>query len=621
MRSFVARYRVECAVLLLVAMVCVGRAWMAWPQAPYGHEAMRWNQDTDTWLRLTLVRDWLEGGSWYDHGMHRSNAPVGGTQSPWTRPLDVVIAALALPMEGDVTTRLIKAALVLPALWATLYMSGIMVAARRLLPHPDAALMAAAMAACLPLMWNYFGVANADHHAPLAALFAWVVALVLRDTPRALACAGALLGLMLWMSPEALIPMGLTLCYVAGRFVWVGRGLRGLLALALVMALVTALAVLVERPQEAWFVPLYDSVSVVHVLALSLAASAVCAVAVTSPARRAQRMQRVGLALACGGVGLAVMAAVYPLFFAGPMVGLHPYIIHDFLPRINEAQPLWKQAHVMQAAAVLWQPVLGCLALLLLVRRAAPRVVKAEPLWWVGAGLVLMLCACMVQLRWYYYMAPFLGLMLMLVLAPLMRPTHESVRGSWPARVLEGESEGFAAWLRQTALLVVVLVPYVLILFEPEPARRNTVPVATQSDRCELLATAWIRSGGLYRDAGTTPLTLLAPTNLGTQILYFSPHRIIASNYHREGAAIAYAWESMAVTESADLREYLAQRDVDMLLVCPDAMASNASVLMRYYQGSEPIPAWLERVPLTQMPDWRGMPKKIHEPMLLWVKK
>lgn len=618
MRAFLARYRVECAVLLLVALVCVGRAWMAWPEMPYGHEAMRWNQDTDTWLRLTLVRDWLEGGSWYDHGMHRSNAPEGGTQSPWTRPLDVVIALLALPMDGDMATRLIKASLLLPALWALLYVAGVMMAARRLLAHPDAPLMAAAMTACLPLMWNYFGVANADHHAPLAALFAWVVALVLRDTPRALACAGGLLGLMLWMSPEALMPMALALCYVAGRFVWTGQGIRGVMALALVMALVTMLAVMAERPREMWLVPVYDSVSVVHVLALSLAASAASAMGVM---HCAHRMQRIGMALVCGGVALAVMAAVYPLFFVGPMVGVHPYIVSDFLPRINEAQPLWKQRHAMQAAAVLWQPVLGCLALALLVKRAAPRAMKIEHLWWVGAGLVLMVCACMVQLRWYYYMAPFLALVLMLVLAPLMRPTHESVRGRWPARVLEGESEGFAAWLRQSLLLLVVLVPYMLMLFEPEPARTDTVPVATQSDRCELLAAAWIRSGGLSRDAGMQPLTLLAPTNLGTQIVYFSAHRIIASNYHREGAAIAYAWESMAVTKSVDLQGYLAQRNVDMLLLCPDAMASDNSVLMRYYQGSEPLPEWLVPVPLTQMPDWRGMPKKIHEPMLLRVKK
>ena len=51
--------------------------------------------DTDSYMRLTRVRDLATSGAWFDSVIHRSNAPYGDDLN-WTRPLDVVLLLGAL---------------------------------------------------------------------------------------------------------------------------------------------------------------------------------------------------------------------------------------------------------------------------------------------------------------------------------------------------------------------------------------------------------------------------------------------------------------------------------------------------------------------------------------------
>lgn len=613
MRRFLAHYRIECALVSLVVLVCLARAFMAWPATPPGSEVMRWNLDTDPWLRLTLVQDWLAGGSWYDHGVHNSNAPEGGIESPWTRPLDLVIAGLAQLVPGELHVRLIKAALLLPALWAGLLATGVLRAARRLLPHPDHALVAFAMLACLPMMWNYFGVANADHHAPLAALFAWGFGSLLGERLRRkdAVIAGLLFGVMLWISPETLLLIGGAYLFLGLHWLITREGLRALFLFSLALALMVTLAVMIERPVSRWFVPIYDSVSVMHVLALSLA-SAAAGLVMLRPTRVVAVIAAIAAAL--------LLYGIYPDFYRGPMVGLHPYIALEFLPRINEAKPLWKQPNAMRMLAMLWQPALALLVLALLSTRKGLPLLGPRDRMLLTWFTVLLIACVMFQSRWYYYMGPLVALSLSVMVAPLFRPEDASVSGRFPARMLEGEAEGFRIFVRQCAVLFVVLMPFAFLLFEPDSRAKKT-SMATWSDYCEALSVAWIRSGGMRETLGTTPRTVLASTNLGTQILYFTPYRIIASNYHREGAGIQYVWESMKLTKPAELQAYLALKKVGVLLLCPDPTAPKDSLLLRIYQGKAPVPAYLHRLEMQSMPSWRGLPKKIYEPMLFGVRK
>lgn len=53
--------------------------------------------DVDGFMRALRVEALWQGGGWFDNSIPRANAPYGET-SPWSRPLDVLISVLALPL-------------------------------------------------------------------------------------------------------------------------------------------------------------------------------------------------------------------------------------------------------------------------------------------------------------------------------------------------------------------------------------------------------------------------------------------------------------------------------------------------------------------------------------------
>src|SRR5690606_31245144 len=75
--------------------------------------------DPDIWMRLNQARQWISGEtSFFDHRVLRTNAPFGGIETPWTRPLDALIylSYVAVPSLWPETTRLLLAAVWLPIL-------------------------------------------------------------------------------------------------------------------------------------------------------------------------------------------------------------------------------------------------------------------------------------------------------------------------------------------------------------------------------------------------------------------------------------------------------------------------------------------------------------------------
>ena len=53
--------------------------------------------DSDGYARLVRIQRLFETGAWFDVGLPRANRPDGGTLH-WTRPLDVLLIILALPL-------------------------------------------------------------------------------------------------------------------------------------------------------------------------------------------------------------------------------------------------------------------------------------------------------------------------------------------------------------------------------------------------------------------------------------------------------------------------------------------------------------------------------------------
>ncbi len=599
-------------LLLLTSLPHLAYALMHWHQFPVRAGTFIAPNDPDSWLRLTLVREWLINGDWYNHLVPNSNAPWGGISSPWTRPLDMVIAGLVQlqPESVELNMRLLRASLLLPWLWMTLLVIGIYRIVRLTPIPPSAYLMASFLVACTPTVWNYFALGNADHHAPLAVLFIWAMGGVLQTQPalRTSIITGMLFALQLWISVEALI-------LIAAVYGWYGlqwlRGSRAATAplapLATSLAIASTVAVMIERPPSAWFAPIYDSISVVHIVVLLLAALVVWGLRCTWRQRLAQRFV---IAALYGSIALAILYFIYPLFFAGPMAGVDPYILTHFLPNISEAQPYYG-VPLGNLAATIMLPLAAitlCLAPWLKPERA---FYNAEYSLKLLFFLLLTLALYYTQQRWSYYALPLAIAVLAPILGAWFTPEHPSIRARWPACLLVNLSEKQQAKWRLPSLLILAGAPIALLLSHATPTFTTTVADNIRNSQssadktlrlkqrtaCYSNARQLLAQGAFATIAGKQSAILFAPTDLGAEVMFWTHHRIVASNYHREGAGIRYLWEATSITDAAALRRYLEQRDVDALLLCPTVDKIEGSLLQAIAAGTH-IPAWMQPIAL-----------------------
>lgn len=576
--------------------------------------------DPDSWLRLTLVRDWLLGGSWYDHRVMHSNAPYGGSISPWTRPLDLIIAALTAiqPESVDISLRLMRASLLLPVLWMTLLVLGIHRVIRAILPLPSAYAMAGVMVVTLPMLWNYFSLGNADHHALLAVLFIWAMGGVLSESPsrRLMAFTGVLLGLQLWVSVESLMLIALIyswygMCWLRGD----DRKMVYLSWLSSITALTSLLALMIERPWAQWLQPIYDSISIVHVFALTLAALFAWGLRI---ARARCMAYRLGYAMAGGGIMLVALALTYPKFLHGPMVDVHPFILSDFLPRISEAKPFYK----LSLPTLLAMMLVPCVALALCLSawlRPANAFYTRDTAHVLAFFILGTLLLYLSQQRWSYYLLPLSIVAVAPFLATLFTPENALVAQRWPASMLLSLTPSAQAKRRMPITLAILGLPFVLLLLAAEPELPANAPadltnstyasrlLSAERDSCYRTARVLIRSGELQRVL-PEPSTILAPPDLGTEILFFTHHQIVASNYHREGEGLAYVWQAEQMTDASALRAHLATRKVDAIFMCPSVEPTKGSVLHSYVHN-EPLPAWMTPI-ANQLPATSRKPEQ-----------
>lgn len=575
--------------------------------------------DPDPWLRLTLVREWLTSGDWYSHAVPRTNTPLGGITSPWTRPVDIALALLTAlqPETVELNLRLMRAALLLPALWMSLLLLGIYRIVRIFSPLPSACLMASLMVASMPATWNYFGLANADHHAPLASLFVWVMGWVLQPDmrPRDALFAGVALALMLWISFEAII-------LIAIIYLWFGlHWLRGdhcktrlLTWVSTSTALAAALALMIEVPRKAWLTAQYDTLSIAYIALLALAAALAWVMRWTGTARL--RLLIVGAA----GLGAAGTATyIFPGLLAGPYAGLDPYITSTFMPRISEAKAFYR-VETLPLIATMYLPLFAlmlCAAAWLRPHASFYTKPQAQMIaYFIGSTLLLYLS----QQRWSYYLLPLTSVALAPVLAALFAPEDTRVSHRWPATRMQCFSPLQQSCRRMPIIVAVLALPMSLMWLNNALTATNTADakLAAQRNACYRSARQLIRSGELTRVLDQAPRNILAPTDLGAEILFFTPHRIVASNYHREGAGIQYVWESENLETAAQLRRYLAQRSMDTLLICPSLTSDAKKILSAYYAGAK-LADWLEPVPYRLPPTKTPSTEQRSAPLLLRV--
>lgn len=562
------------ALIVLIPLITRLLDLSAWPSLaaplhPY---------NPDVWLRLSLVQDWLAGEDFFSRAVPQTNAPVGGIESHWTRPLDVILAGLyyLMPPKHVPELRLMLAAAWYPFI-LSLAAAGLMAnAARRIFSHNHVLACTMLLFLYSPYMADYFRPGDADHHGLMSVLWCGVLVLLVQAALRPLqaAVAGILLGLIIWMSPEGLIIYAATLGVLgleALRAAAKDRQKFMTPAVAAVSAAVTATAGLfIEIPVSN--IPThvtYDTLSIVQVTALWVSAIMASVTMLLWHKVSLPRL-RLAIAAAAGLCGAALLYALYPKFFVGPMADADPYVFTDFLPVVSEAKPLMASAFSHYAPTLL-QPILAAIlmAAVLLRTRAARR---KRPVIILGGLMIVMLLLTMVQTRWAYYLAP----VAIIICAGLL-----------PTISIGARRFTFAPRRWQPYLWIAVLAAYLVgsvVATMKAQAAGNAPGTGCMSEVHYVIQTQQ-----LQKLLGDKSDIFYIYEDVGGEMIFFTPYRIIASNYHREADGLRDLKHMRDAADIDSFRTLLQKRKVDTLLVCPVYHP-------RFFKQGAELPSWLQPV-------------------------
>jgi asparagine N-glycosylation enzyme membrane subunit Stt3 len=549
---------------------------------------------TDSYMRLVRVTQLYEAGAWFDGAIARGNAPHG-MPLHWTRPFDVLLLAgawLLAPFLG------FDRALSGWATWISpvLHLGVLLALFWALAPLLDAWRRTLAVAALLAQIGTlaYAMAGRADHHMLILLVFVTTLGLNLRlltrpfDARLALA-AGAVLGFGLWVSVEFLAMLGVTFAALAAT--WVLRGglcARRNLWHALGLAAALALAILVELPPSDYLADHYDRISVVHLTIAGLALG-FWTVAGALERRGGQafggwgRVAVAGLgALVAGGL----LFAVYPKFFGGPTVDVDPRLEVNVLASIKELQPLmphdaasFGRFLLYLGPALVAVPFLG--ALLLRERR--------DPAWdawlYIALATALFLPMALAMLRF----APYAEVLLAVALGEALGRLLERMGGVSPTAL--------RALARTGAALVVLLGSLFLGSSMLQAGPKSPRPSCSLDGAVETLT----RPAGL----GGRPRVILAHFDYGPELLYRTPHAVVAAPYYSNSAGLLDSDRIFRSNDQEESRRLIDQRGVDLILLCRDKAGPEAAFGGGTFLGGLLLgraPAWLRPVELPAGP-------------------
>ena len=187
--------------------------------------------DIDGYARLVRVLRLVETGGWFDITLPRANWPYGGSLH-WTRPLDVILIALALPVAAftGFATALYWAGVMVSPLLHGLLALAVMWAARPLLTPPGAVIAGALTALQFGIL-GYATIGHADHHVLIGLIAALAIGLTLRalmetgekDANRFAFSLGVVLAFGIWVGTEIQVTAGLCLGVMGLRWAFEGE--------------------------------------------------------------------------------------------------------------------------------------------------------------------------------------------------------------------------------------------------------------------------------------------------------------------------------------------------------------------------------------------------------------
>lgn len=538
--------------------------------------------DTDDAMRLTMVHDFLGGQGWFDLVQHRLNTPYGALMH-WSRLIDLPEASLLFllrPAFGAAADIALVYAwpllLLVPLLWLTARL------ALRL--GGRAALWPGLLLSSLSLITLVeFAPGRLDHHAvqillALAMLWCAVVAL---ERPRFALGAGVAAGATLTIGIESLPVVGATIMAFGLAWVATARQSVALRDFGLSFALSTLLGLAQGVPPGRWLVPAADAISGTYALAAILCGLAFLVLSLL-PLRTVPT--RLSAGLVAGAIAVALVVLSFPAILAGPYGQMDPWLLANWVDRISEAEPLWTSfasgpVYVVAVAV----PVVTGLAVVAwnIVRRPQERGA------WLVYGLVLTIAfvVMLLQIRAARFAVPLAAP----ACAALIGATwHRMVRtnGFGPILAMLGSVAASAGLIVAVfgTLVVAAFPAYDAGTLDPNrPGRQSCLMPAAFADL-----------------AGLPPERIMTPIDLGSHMLLYTPHAVVAAPYHRneQGVLDTFRFFNGPIEEG---RAILRARGIALVAICPamsevrGLVAHTADSFVSLFAAGT-LPGWLREM-------------------------
>ena len=253
-----------------------------------------------------------------------------------------------------------------------------------------------------------------------------------------------------------------------------------------------------------------------------------------------------------GAVVLAMVIGVYPAILKGPYGLLDPWLIANWIDRISEAEP-WIVSLVGEPV----YPIAVVVPVFTALAAIAWNAIRNRPdraAWLVhGAFLVIALLVMLLQIRAARVAVP-LAIPACATLVGAAWKRMVGRRGIFHILALMG------AWIVSAGVVVAVVATAIVLAF-PDYAEATADKFRTARQAC-------LQPSAFADLAGLPPERVMTPIDLGSHMLLFTPHAVVAAPYHRnqEGVLDAFRFFNGPVEEG---RKILARRGIGLVVVCP----------------------------------------------------
>jgi len=249
--------------------------------------------------------------------------------------------------------------------------------------------------------------------------------------------------------------------------------------------------------------------------------------------------------------GLAIWL-VFPSFYQGPMAGINKAIIPIWLSKVSEAQPLWSLAPYNKTI-IIGSIILFLLYFIYLVvtKRFKNHFNLLIPLI---SGFAIFFPLGVYQIRMDYYLLVIIIMLLAVFLDDIITSISNSKLSNFSKPLLR----------------VVVMLLFILGL--PGIGIATSLDNDTKSETIEPDLKTLSSFLNDYQQTNPTAETILTFLDFGPELLYRTDFNLISTPYHRNDQGILYNYQVMAEDSMEQAQKPLAERSVDMLILCPESL-------------------------------------------------